>query len=220
MNRDEVMGRISNVGVVAVVRADSSEDLLTLIDALVAGGVDACEVTMTVPGALDGIKAAAQHFGDRALVGVGSVLDAETARMAILSGAQFVFSPIFNEEIIVMGHRYGRPVVPGAFTPTEIMGAWSAGADAIKVFPANHLGPTYFSDLLAPMPQLRLTPTGGVDVTTTPEWIRAGAFAVGAGSALVDKKAIRERNWADITSRAEAFVDAVKRGRQDISGEK
>lgn len=217
MNRDEVVARISEVGVVAVVRADNSSDLIPLLEALVSGGVTACEVTMTVPGALDGIARAADHFGEKALVGVGSVLDAETARMAILAGAQFVFSPVFNESVITMAHRYGRPVVPGGFTPTEIMNAWSAGADAVKVFPANHLGPTYFSDLLAPMPQLRLTPTGGVDITTTSEWIKAGAFAVGAGSALVNKQAIRERNWSHISSLAEAFVDAVRRGRE-ISG--
>lgn len=213
MHRHEVMRQIEESGVVAVIRADDPAILTELIEALLAGGVSACEVTMTVPGALEAISVARKRFGDRALIGVGSVLDAETARLAILAGASFVFSPIFNREVIEMAHRYDRPVVPGAFTPTEIMSAWSAGADGVKVFPANHLGPKYFRDILAPMPQLRLTPTGGVDLDTTAEWINAGAFAVGAGSSLVKPDLLKARDWSQITELAAKFVDAVKHGR-------
>lgn len=213
MNRHEVMRQIEDAGVVAVIRADDATVLIDLVESLIAGGVTACEITMTVPGALDAISTTSRHFGQRAIIGVGSVLDAETTRLAILAGASFVFSPVFCRDMIEMGHRYDRPVVPGAFTPTEIINAWSAGADGVKVFPANHLGPQFFRDILAPMPQLRLTPTGGVDIETTTEWIKAGAFAVGAGSALVTKNALQSRNWSQISESAAKFVDAVKQGR-------
>ena len=217
MNRDETMRRIEEAGVVAVIRADDSSTLIDLIESLLAGGVTACEVTMTVPGALEAISQASKHFGDRALVGVGSVLDAETARLAVLAGASFIFSPILDPGVIEMGHRYGRPVVPGAFTPTEILSAWTAGADAVKVFPANHLGPKFFSDILAPMPQLRLTPTGGVDLDSTPDWIRAGAFAVGAGSSLVRANLLKARDWSGISDLARTFIETVATTRREMT---
>ena len=135
------------------------------------------EITMTTPGALAAIEAARAELGDRCVVGVGSVLDAETARAAILAGAEFIFAPTLNTDVIEMGHRYDRAVVPGAMTPTEILTAWQAGADMVKVFPANHFGPKYFKDVLAPMPQLKLTPTGGVNLDTAADWLNAGAAA-------------------------------------------
>lgn len=212
-NRGAVLAGIEDVGVVAVVRAGGAVSLIDVTKALIAGGVTAIEITMTTPGALDAIEHCVAELSDDCLVGVGSVLDAETARAAILAGAQFVVSPTFDPRVIEMGHRYDRAVICGGLTPTEILGAWSAGADAVKVFPANHFGPQYFRDLRGPMPQLRLTPTGGVDLTTVPDWIRAGAFAVGAGSALVRKDLIEGARWEELSELAHAYVAAVQSAR-------
>jgi 2-dehydro-3-deoxyphosphogluconate aldolase/(4S)-4-hydroxy-2-oxoglutarate aldolase len=144
---------------------------------------------------------------------VGTVLDAETARAAILAGAQFVVSPSLDLQVIAMAHRYDRPVMPGALTPTEIVTAWSAGADIVKVFPANHFGPTYFKDLKGPLPHIRLTPTGGVDLTTAADWIKAGAVCVGVGGALVKKELIKAKDWASLTDLARQYVEIVKQAR-------
>lgn len=212
-DRATTMARIEQCGVVAVVRARTDVSLVDVARALAAGGVIAVEITMTSPGALDGIAAIRRELPNDVLVGVGSVLDPETARAAILAGAQFVVAPTLDERVIDMGHRYGLPVIPGAMTPTEILAAWSAGADAVKVFPANHFGPQYLRDLHGPMPQLKLTPTGGVDLTTVPDWIRAGAFAVGAGSALVQGKFLDSADWNGLTSLARQYVEAVAEAR-------
>ncbi len=155
-NRSAVLAEIEATGVVAVIRADSGKQLVDTCRALVAGGVTACEITMTTPNAIEAIAQATTAIGDEALIGVGTVLDAETARAAILAGAQFVVSPSLDPATITMAHRYDRPVMPGALTPTEIVTAWSAGADIVKVFPANHFGPTYFKDLKGPFPHIRL----------------------------------------------------------------
>ncbi len=216
-SRSDVLQQIESSGVVAVIRADSAEQLVDLCKALRAGGVVACEITMTTPNAIDAIARANDEIGDTCLIGVGSVLDAETARAAILSGAQFVFSPTFNAKVIEMAHRYDRVCVPGALTPTEIINAWSAGADIVKIFPANHFGPKYIKDLKGPMPQLKVTPTGGVDLTTAASWIHASAACLGVGSALVRKDFIREKNWAGLTDLAKQYVDIVKGAR--ASGE-
>lgn len=213
-DRASVMARIESVGVVAVVRAGTDSNLVDVARALSRGGVSACEITMTTPGALAGITEVARELADQTLVGVGSVLDAETARMAILAGAQFVVSPTFDPAVVAMAHRYGRPIITGAMTPTEILAAWSAGADAVKVFPANHFGPQYFRDLHGPMPQLKLTPTGGVDLTTVGDWICAGAFAVGAGSALVRKDLLANEDWTGLSSLAGQYVSAVQAARK------
>lgn len=213
MSRIDTLKRIEESGLIAVIRADSAEQLVDVCKALADGGCIAAEITMTTPNALAAIEAARHALGDRAIVGVGSVLDAETARAAILAGAQFVFAPTFNPEVITMAHRYDKAVVPGALTPTEIMAAWQAGADLVKVFPANHFGPKYFKDLLAPMPQLKLTPTGGVDLDTAEQWIKAGAVALGVGSALVKKDLIRAKDWKTLTSLAAQFVEKVKAAR-------
>lgn len=212
-DRSSVMAQIESVGVVAVVRAGSNASLLDTARALGHGGISACEITMTTPGALAGITQVVEELGETTLVGVGSVLDAETARIAILAGAQFVVSPTFDPKVIEMAHRYGRPAIAGALTPTEILCAWSAGADAVKVFPANHFGPQYFRDLHGPMPQLKLTPTGGVDLTTVADWIGAGAFAVGAGSALVRKDLLAAGDWDGLTALAQEYVSAVQAAR-------
>ncbi len=202
MSRSSLVERIVEQRAVAVIRADSPDVLGRMIDALLAGGVSALEVTMTVPRALDIIEETANRFGDEILLGVGSVLDAETARLAINAGARYVVSPVFKPSIIKMAHRYNLPAMPGCFTPTEILEAHEAGADIVKVFPAGQLGMKYFKAIKAPMPHLQLMPTGGVNLTNAGEWIAAGACAVGVGSALIDKNAIAEGNFAQITENA------------------
>ncbi len=207
------MAAIAESGVVAVIRAQSSEQLIPITEALLAGGVVAIEVTMSTPKAIAGIERLADQFGDKAVVGVGTVVDAATARDAISAGAEFVVSPVFDEQIVQTTRRYGKISIPGAYTPTEILRAWSAGADVVKVFPATTLGPGYFKDILAPLPQLKLTPTGGVDIKTAPDWIKAGAVFVGAGSSLVTKGALTSGDWSSVTSNARAFVEAIRGAR-------
>lgn len=207
-----ILDQIIDCGVVAVLRADSPTQLMDVSKALREGGVVAIEVTMTVPGALKVIEEASAKMTDT-IVGVGTVLDPETARAAILAGAEYVVSPTLNLDVIAMAKRYGKLVMPAGFSPTEILSAWQAGADVVKVFPAGVGGPSFFKDVLGPLPQVRLMPTGGVDAKTTPEFIKAGAVAVGAGSAMVDKKAVANKDWATLTATAKSFVDAVKQAR-------
>jgi 2-dehydro-3-deoxyphosphogluconate aldolase/(4S)-4-hydroxy-2-oxoglutarate aldolase len=211
--KEQLMQQVADAGVVAVIRAPSKEVLIDIASALLDGGVPAIEVTMSTPKAIAGIEALADKLGDRAVVGVGTCLDAATARDAIAAGAQFVVSPAFDAEVVATTRRYGKISIPGAYTPTEILRAWTAGADVVKVFPATTLGPGYFKDILAPLPQLKLTPTGGVDIKTTPEWIKAGAVFVGAGTALVPKDAMSKGDWGTITNNAKAFVEAVRSAR-------
>ena len=181
--------------------------------AVAKGGVKPIEVTMTVPGAIDAIKEFKSIVKDEVLVGAGTVLDPETARAVILAGAEFVVSPTLNLEVIEVCRRYSKIVIPGTFTPTEILTAWEAGADIVKVFPATVGGPQYFRDIKGPLPQIRLMPTGGVNLENTPDFIRAGAVAVAAATSLVDKKAVSERNFDLITETAKKFVEAVKLAR-------
>ncbi|MBT4140453.1 MAG: bifunctional 4-hydroxy-2-oxoglutarate aldolase/2-dehydro-3-deoxy-phosphogluconate aldolase [Candidatus Latescibacteria bacterium] len=204
--------RIIECGVVAVLRADNPAVLMDVSKALRDGGVVAIEVTMTVPGALKVIEEASAKMTDT-IIGVGSVLDPETARAAILSGAEYVVSPILNVSVIEMTKRYGKAIMPAGFTPTEILTAWQAGADVVKVFPAGVGGPSYFKDVLGPLPQVKMMPTGGVDATTTPQFIKNGAVAVGAGSAMIDKQAVADKDWAKLTATAKSFVDAVSEAR-------
>jgi 2-dehydro-3-deoxyphosphogluconate aldolase/(4S)-4-hydroxy-2-oxoglutarate aldolase len=211
--KDQLVTEILNSGVVAVIRANSKDQLPGLAAALLEGGIPAIEVTMSTPKALAGIEALADSLGDRAVIGVGTVLDAHTCRDAIAAGAQFVVSPVLDEEIIATTKRYGKISIPGAFTPTEILRAWTLGADVVKVFPSTSLGPQYLKDLLAPMPQLRLTPTGGVDLKNAGDWIKAGAACLGVGSSLVTKDALAENDWPSITANARAFVQAVATAR-------
>lgn len=214
--KDLILQDMCDIGVVAVIRAKSIEQLNDIAEALVAGGVRSVEVTMSTPKAIRGIEALADRYGERAIIGVGTVIDAATCRDAISAGAQFVVSPIFDPEIVATTRRYGKISIPGAFTPTEILRAWTAGADIVKVFPSTMLGPGYFKDLLAPLPQLRLTPTGGVDLKNAGEWIKAGAVCVGAGSSLVTKDAMARNDWSAITANAKALVDAIKAARAPL----
>jgi 2-dehydro-3-deoxyphosphogluconate aldolase / (4S)-4-hydroxy-2-oxoglutarate aldolase len=211
--KDQNLKKVADAGVVAVIRANSKDQLIGITEALLAGGVPAIEVTMSTPKAIAGIEMLADRFGDTAVIGVGTVIDAATAQDAIAAGAQFVVSPVFDEEIVATARRYGKIVIPGAFTPTEILRAWSAGADVVKVFPSTGLGPQFFKDILAPLPQLRLTPTGGVDLKNVGEWIKAGAVFVGAGSSLVSKDALSKNDWTSITTNAKAFVEAIRAAR-------
>jgi 2-dehydro-3-deoxyphosphogluconate aldolase / (4S)-4-hydroxy-2-oxoglutarate aldolase len=213
MKKEIAFQKLADCGVVAVIRAQSESQLHDIARALLEGGVIGIEVTMSTPKAIHGIEKLADSFGDKSVIGVGTILDPATAADAINAGAQFVVSPVLNPAIIELTRKLGRISIPGAFTPTEILTAWSAGADVVKVYPATTLGPGYLKDLLAPMPHLRLTPTGGVDVKTTPEWIKAGAVMVGAGSSLVTKDALAKSDWPAITALAKQFVAAVQTAR-------
>jgi 2-dehydro-3-deoxyphosphogluconate aldolase/(4S)-4-hydroxy-2-oxoglutarate aldolase len=212
-SKEQLLKTVVDAGVIAVIRASSAEILVPIAEALLEGGVPAVEVTMSTPKAIRGIELLADRFGDHAVVGVGTVIDAATARDAIAAGAEFVLSPTFDEDVVATTRRYGKISVPGAFTPTEILRAWTAGADIVKVFPSTVLGPGYFRDLLAPLPQLKLSPTGGVDAQNAGEWIKAGAVCVGAGSSLVTKDAMAKKDWPAITANARAFVDAIRAAR-------
>ena len=213
MKKEIALQRLSDCGVVAVIRAQSASQLQDIAKALIEGGVIGIEVTMSTPKAIAGIENLVDSLGDKVVVGVGTVLDPGPAADAINAGAEFVFSPVSDTRVIEVTKRLGKVCVPGAYTPTEILNAWSAGADVVKVFPATTLGPGYFKDLLAPMPFLKLTPTGGVDLKTTEAWIKAGAVCVGAGSALVGKEAVSKGDWAGITNNARQFTDIVKAAR-------
>ncbi len=207
------MERILQSGIVAIMRAKSSDQLLEAATAVLAGGVDAIEVTMTTPGALDVVRAATSRFGTEVLFGVGSVLDGATARAAILAGAQFVVCPTFKAETIEVCKRYSIPVVPGAYTPTEILSAWEAGADAVKLFPASAGGPGYVKALKGPLPQIRLSAVGGVNMENTADFIRAGVAFVGVGGELVNQKLLSEGDFNAITERARGFRLQVDKGR-------
>ena len=218
-DRAAAVQRLCAQGVVAVVRASSSEQLLDVARALLAGGVDCIEITMTTPNALEVISTCRKTLGD-AFVGVGSVLEPETARKAIDAGAQFVVSPIFNPKVVEAAHQHDCPCVPGAFTPTEIHRATEAGADMVKVFPAGMFGPKFFKAVLAPMPHLKLTPTGGVTLDTAAAWIAAGAQTLGIGSSLVTKSALASGNFREITDLASRYVQIVADARKAKAGRK
>ncbi len=213
MSANGSMERILETGVVAIMRANSPDQLLSAAKAVLAGGVVAIEVTMTTPGALDVIRQATCEFGKEVLFGVGSVLDAETARAAILAGAQFVVCPTFKPQTIEICKRYSVPVVPGAYTPTEILTAWEAGANAVKVFPATAGGPAYIKAVKAPLPQVSLSAVGGVTVENTADFVRAGADFVGVGGELVNQKLLEAKDFAAITDRARSFRLQVEKGR-------
>ena len=215
--RAEAVGRLCEKGIVAVVRAPSSDQLIEVAQALLRGGVDCIEITMTTPNALEVIAACREAVGE-AMIGVGSVLDAATAEAAIEAGAQFVVSPIFQPQIVDAAHAADLPAVPGCFTPTEILAATDAGADLVKVFPAGFFGAEYFKAILAPMPHLKLTPTGGVDLDTAAGFIAAGAVTLGVGSALVTKKALAEGNLGRIEQLAGQYVRIVAEARAAKGG--
>jgi 2-dehydro-3-deoxyphosphogluconate aldolase/(4S)-4-hydroxy-2-oxoglutarate aldolase len=213
VTRQEVLKTLCDVGIIPVVRAKSADGLADLAQALIAGGVPVAEVTLTVPGAVEGIRRLVRHFGRDLLVGVGSVTRPEQAEEAIAAGAEFVVSPVTVPEVIAVARHHDKAVIPGALTPTEILSAWQLGADVVKVFPATVGGPAFLKAILAPMPFLKLTPTGGVDLETAAAFIRAGAVTLGAGTALVDPKAVEQGDWAKITDLARRFREEIRKAR-------
>lgn len=212
--KTELLSGLTNPGVIAVVRAQKTEQVLPLAEALLAGGVTCIEVTMSTPNAIDAIRQLSQSAGSRAIVGVGTVLDAATARAAIDAGAEFVVSPIMRREIAEVARELERPVMLGAFTPTEAQAAHEAGSDFIKIFPADALGPSYIKAILAPLRHLRIIPTGIAKPDDIAAFIKAGCVAVGLGSLLVPQQALREGNWSEFTRLARQFVQAVAQARQ------
>jgi 2-dehydro-3-deoxyphosphogluconate aldolase/(4S)-4-hydroxy-2-oxoglutarate aldolase len=213
MNRDEKLELIRSTGVIAIMRAQSSDQLIAAADAIRRGGVRAIEVTMTTPGALAVIGEAVRRYGSDVLFGAGTVLDAETARTAILAGAGFIVAPTLNLQMVALCKRYAVPVLPGCFTPTEMLTAWEAGADMVKLFPAEVGGPDLVRAILAPLPQLQIVPVGGVDLNTAAEFIRKGAAALGVGSSLINQKLLESGDMEELTRRAAAFIGEVQTGR-------
>ncbi len=213
MSKNNVIARIVNSGVIAVLRAPSGEALLDVAEALLAGGVEAIEVTFTVPKAHRVLEHVADRLGDKIVLGAGTVLDAQTARTALLAGAEFIVGPAVNPDMIQLCRRYDKAVMPGAFTPTEVLTAWEAGADIVKIFPSDVTGPKYLKALRGPLPQVRMMPTGGVNLQTAADFLKAGACALGVGGALVEPKALADRNMQRIQSLAHQFVEIVKQTR-------
>ena len=214
MSRHEDLQRVLNTGLVAIIRANSGEQLVSVARALYDGGIDVIEVTFTVPNAVEGLAAVRKELGKKILLGAGTVLDPETARTAILAGAEFLVSPVVNVEVIKLATRYDKLIMPGAYTPTEILTAWEAGADVIKVFPAEIGGPPYLKAIKGPLPQVRLMPTGGVNLQTLESFIKAGACAVGLGSSLVEKDAVEKGDMARIRDLAGQYVALLKKIRE------
>ncbi len=214
MNKNEIIERILDIGIIPVVRASSAEEAMRAIDAIRAGGIDVLEITMTVPGAVEVIREVSAKYGDEALVGAGTVLDPETAQACIDAGARFIVSPALNLDTIALCKKLDVPIMPGALSPTEVVTAWNAGADLVKVFPCGSVGgASYIKNLKGPLPNIKMIPTGGVSLTTAADFIKAGASALGVGTDLVDVKAIRAGKAEVVTERARQFVQIVKEAR-------
>jgi 2-dehydro-3-deoxyphosphogluconate aldolase/(4S)-4-hydroxy-2-oxoglutarate aldolase len=213
MCRKAQLQQVLECGIVAVVRSQDSQQLVEAVRALADGGVAIAEITMTVPGALDVVRQVKQALGDQVLLGAGTILDSETARAALLAGAEFIVSPTVNLDVIQLCRRYDKLVMPGAFTPTEILAAWEAGADIVKVFPADVVGPAFFKAVSGPLPQIRLMPTGGVDLKTAANFLKAGACCLGVGGQLVEPEAVAKRDIARIRELARQYVAIVRQTR-------
>jgi 2-dehydro-3-deoxyphosphogluconate aldolase/(4S)-4-hydroxy-2-oxoglutarate aldolase len=213
MSREQTLKRILDGGIVAVVRSESSESLVKVVQALAEGGVTAAEITFTVPDAIEVIRRVRKEVGDSVILGAGTVLDPETARAALLAGAEYIVAPTVNLDVIRLCRRYDKVIMPGAFTPTEVVSAWEAGADVVKVFPADIGGPPFLKALRGPLPQVRLMPTGGVDLTTAEAFLKAGACCLGVGSALVDPKAIAAGQFDRIRDLASQYSTLVRQFR-------
>lgn len=211
--RHEVIGRLADAGVVAILRGLDPDDVVPVARAAVEGGIRVVEVTADSPGAMDAIETVASDLGDDALVGAGTVLDAETARAALLAGAEFVVSPSLHRDVIEVCNRYGVPVIPGIATPTEAVSAYEAGADLVKLFPASALGPEYLAAFDGPLSQIPVVPTGGIDADNAGAFVEAGAVAVGAGSSIVDAEAVTRGDYDAVRKRARALVEAVEAAR-------
>jgi 2-dehydro-3-deoxyphosphogluconate aldolase/(4S)-4-hydroxy-2-oxoglutarate aldolase len=215
--RRALVERVERLGIVAIIRMKDPGKVRAVFDAIGEGGVRVIEVTMTVPGAIELIRQLAASLPDGFVLGAGTVLDAETAQRVIDAGARFVVSPVFRRDVIAACHAQDAAVMPGCFTPTEILDAWDAGADVVKVFPATALGPTFIKDVRGPLPQVKLMPTGGVTLDNAGDWIRAGAVAVGVGTALLDTAAIAGGNYAALRANAAKIVAGVRAAREPAS---
>lgn len=214
MEKRDIFNRMINEGVIPVVRVTSAQEAMDVSDAIKEGGISLIEITMSVQGAIDVIKELTKKYKDEIIMGAGTILDPETGRAALLAGAQFIVTPTLNLDVIQLAHRYSAVVVPGAMTPTEILTAWNAGADMVKVFPAAQLGgPEYLKALKGPLPQVLLVPTGGVNLQNAGAFIKAGASAIGVGGELVDKKAVKEKKFHVITENAREYLKAVREAR-------
>jgi 2-dehydro-3-deoxyphosphogluconate aldolase / (4S)-4-hydroxy-2-oxoglutarate aldolase len=217
MTQKEILSCITEIGIVPVVRTNTAEGALKAIDAIYRGGVRAAEITMTVPGAIRALEKVADQFGDRIMLGAGTVLDPETARACMLAGAQFFVTPSLKLSTIEMVKRYSKVVCPGALTPTEVITAWEAGADVVKIFPAGNVGgPKYIKALKGPFPQVEMIPTGGVNLETAGEFLKAGACAVAVGGELVDAKTIKDGRFDIIEERARQYLAVIAKARSEI----
>jgi len=214
MNAKEILAIITDAAIIPIVRTSTAEQAIAAVEAIYDGGARAAEITMTVPGAVRALEKVADRFGDKMLLGSGTVLDAETARICILAGAEFLVCPSLRVATIEMAKRYSKVICPGALTPTEVLAAWEAGADAVKIFPCGNVGGAkYIKALKGPFPQIEMVPTGGVNLETVGDFIKAGACAVGVGSELVDNKILKEGRYDVITERARQFVAAIAKAR-------
>lgn len=212
--QSSILSAIVDIGIVPVVRTETAEGAIGAIEAIYRGGIRAAEITMTVPGAIRALEKVADQFGDRILLGAGTVLDPETARSCMLAGAQFFVTPSLNLQTIEMAKRYSKVIMPGALTPTEVLTAWQAGGDAIKIFPCSAVGGAkYIKALRAPFPHIEMIPTGGVNLETIADFLRAGSCAVGVGGELIDSATIREGRFEVFEERARRFLDVIAKTR-------
>lgn len=218
MKKEAIISAIREIGIVPVVRTPSAESAIKSIEAIYAGGILAAEVTMTVPGAVRVLEKLADAFGDKIVLGAGTVLDPETCRICMLAGAEFFVTPALNPRTIEMARRYSKPICPGALTPTEVLAAWDAGADFVKVFPCDNVGGAkYIKALKGPFPQIEMIPTGGVSLTTAADFLKAGSAAVAVGGELVDAKTIKEGTYEVFQERAKQFLEVVKKARAEMA---
>jgi len=212
--KEKTLARIREIGLIPIVRTPSPEDALRAAEAIIEGGIGIAEITMTVPNALHVMERVAETFGDKVLLGAGTILDPESCRAALLAGAEFIVTPSLNPHVIEVARRYSKACFPGALTPTEIVTAWEAGADMVKVFPCGPVGgPSYIKALKGPFPQIDFVPTGGVNLETTPQFIKAGAAAVAVGGELVNAKILEEGKLEVVVAIARKFIEAVRSAR-------
>jgi 2-dehydro-3-deoxyphosphogluconate aldolase / (4S)-4-hydroxy-2-oxoglutarate aldolase len=220
MNKQQILASMLEIGVVPVVRTPTAEAAIRSIEAIHRGGIRAAEITMTVPGAIRALEKVADQFGDSIVLGAGTVLDPETARACMLAGAQFFVTPALNLKTIEIAQRYSRPIMPGALTPTEVVNAWEAGADIVKIFPASAVGGAkYIKALKGPFPQIEMIPTGGVNLETAGDFLKAGACAVAVGGELIDAATIKEGKYEVFEERARQYLEAVQRARAEMKGQ-
>ena len=213
LSRENVVTEIERTGVVAVIRTKNKEEVRTIVDAIIAGGVRILEITMTIPGAAELIRELSDDLGNTCILGAGTVIDKDSATQVIEAGAKFVVSPTYDPQVVALCHNHKIAVIPGCFSPTEILSAWKVGADIVKVFPAGNAGPQYLRDLKGPLPQIKLMPTGGVTIENSGTWIRAGAVAVGIGTALLDPKAIADGDYFRLTTNARQLRESIDAAR-------